>query len=64
MMKLCKNWSVNCTQPGQIVWRYQLAWLYNDESSGLVEWLKCQSSNLRIANCMSSNPVRGKPLFL
>ena len=31
--------------------------------SGVVEWLARQTSNLRIASHMGSNPVRDKPLF-
>ena len=30
----------------------------------VVKWLKHQTSNLRIASRMGSNPVRDKPLFL
>ena len=30
---------------------------------GVVKWLTHQISNLRIAGCMGSNPVRGKVLF-
>ena len=30
----------------------------------MVEWLMRQTSNLRIASRMGSNPVRDKPLFL
>ena len=29
-----------------------------------VEWLTCQTSNLRITSHMGSNPVRDKKLFL
>ena len=32
-------------------------------SGGMVEWLTCQTSNLRIASRMGSNRVREKPLF-
>ena len=33
------------------------------ECGGMVEWLTCLTSNLRIASRMGSNPVRDKPLF-
>jgi hypothetical protein len=33
------------------------------ESSGVAEWLTSQTSNVRIADHVGSNPVRAKPLF-
>ena len=36
---------------------------YQMSSGDVVEWLTCQTSNLRIASRMGSNPVRDKPLF-
>ena len=32
---------------------------YQKASGSMVEWLTCQTSNLRIASCMGSNPVTG-----
>ena len=32
-------------------------------ANALVEWLMRRTSNLKIANCMGSNPVRDKLLF-
>ena len=36
---------------------------YHFESGGVVEWLTCRSSNLRIASHIGSNPIGGKLLF-
>ena len=35
--------------------------LYNTLIGSMVKWLTPQTSNLRIASSMGSNPVRGKP---
>ena len=31
--------------------------------NNIIEWLTLWTSDLRIASCMGSNPVRDKPLF-
>jgi hypothetical protein len=50
----CKTYSVV---------RVKLRNTLNFYGGGVAKWLTCQTSNLRIADRVGSNPVRGKPLF-